>query len=133
MSEATTSTQNPGKNNNVIGFVISLVALLLGGYLMGALYLNGGKAAAAIVLVLPIAAIVISVMGMKASKAAGHKAGLGVAGMVIGIVAAVWLLISFAGLSALESFVEANGEDVQQLLEQYEDNLQEAFEEAEAH
>ena len=38
---------------------------------------------------------------MKESKAAGHKNGLGLTGMIISIVAIVWLLMVFAGLSLL--------------------------------
>ncbi len=120
MSEEINTTENPGKNQNIIGFVLSLVAFLLGGSLMGWLYLSAGKGAAAIVLLLPIAAIVISVMGMKASKAAGHKAGLGVAGMVIGIVALLWLVMAFFGLGALESLAE-NNEELQEALQQLQD------------
>ena len=58
-------------------------------------------AAAAVAFLFPIAGIVISVMGMKESKAAGHKNGLGLTGMIISIVAIVWLLMVFAGLSLL--------------------------------
>jgi hypothetical protein len=93
------SGENPGKMKGIIGFVISLVAILLGGSIMGWLFVAAGfsKGAAAI----PIAGIVISVMGMKESKAAGHKNGLGLTGMIISIVAIVWLLMVFAGLSLL--------------------------------
>ncbi len=101
--------ENPGKNRNVIGFVLSLVAIVLGGWLMGALYMSAGKWVALLVLALPIAAIVYSAKGMKTSKAAGFKAGLGVAGLVIGIVAAVWLLFAFMGLAAVDSMAGADG------------------------
>jgi hypothetical protein len=97
------SGENPGKMKGIIGFVISLVAILLGGSIMGWLFVAAGfsKGAAAIGFLFPIAGIVISVMGMKESKAAGHKNGLGLTGMIISIVAIVWLLMVFAGLSLL--------------------------------
>ena len=97
------SGENPGKMKGIMGFVISLVAILLGGSIMGWLFVAAGfsKAAAAVAFLFPIAGIVISVMGMKESKAAGHKNGLGLTGMIISIVAIVWLLMVFAGLSLL--------------------------------
>ena len=95
MSEEINTGANPGKGKNIAGFVLSLVGLLLGGSLMGVMFINGGKGAALAVLIIPILAIVISVMGMKASKDAGHKAGLGVAGMIIGIVGVIYLLVVF--------------------------------------
>ena len=97
------SGENPGKMKGIMGFVISLVAILLGGSIMGWLFVAAGfsKAAAAVAFLFPIAGIVISVMGMKESKAAGHKNGLGLTGMIISIVAVVWLLMVFAGLSLL--------------------------------
>ena len=110
------SGENPGKMKGIIGFVISLIAILLGGSIMGWLFVAAGfsKGAAAIGFLLPIAGIVISVMGMKASKAAGHKNGLGLTGMIISIVAIVWLLMIFAGLSLLagagEALIDAAGD-----------------------
>ena len=97
------SGENPGKMKGIIWFVISLVAALLGGSIMGWLFVAAGfsKGAAAIGFLFPISGIVISVMGMKESKAAGHKNGLGLTGMIISIVAIVWLLMVFAGLSLL--------------------------------
>ena len=100
-------TENPGKGKGIIGFVLSLVALLLGGTVMAWLFMAAGmsKGVAALGFLLPIGAIVVSVMGMKASKAAGHKNGLGLTGMIIGIVAFVWLIMVFMGLSMLASGV----------------------------
>lgn len=131
MSEEINTTENPGKNQNIIGFVLSLVSIVLGAYIMAFLYSAGGRGAAALTFVIPIAAIVFSVMGMKASKAAGHKAGMGVAGMVIGIVAIVILLLVFLTFnvvdSALEGGIESleNMENVEELREAME-NLQES-------
>jgi len=106
-------TENPGKGKGIIGFVLSLVSLLLGGTIMAWLFMAAGmsKGAAAITFLLPIGAIVVSVMGMKASKAAGHKNGLGLTGMIIAIVAFLWLIMVFMGLSMLANaggaFIEA--------------------------
>ncbi len=129
MSEEINTTENPGKGKNIAGFVLSLVAFLFGGWLMGALYVSGGKGAAMLALLVPIAAIVISVMGMKASKAAGHKAGLAVAGLVIGIVALVWLIFWFLGLGALDAALE-NGLDTLENSEALQEALENALEEA---
>ena len=109
------SGENPGKMKGIIGFVISLIALLLGGSIMVYLFAAGGasKGVAAIGFLLPIAGIVISVMGMKESKAAGHKNGLGLTGMIISIVAFVYLLIVFMGLSFVGGMIDAAG-DMQQ-------------------
>ena len=50
-------------------------------------------------------------MGMKESKAAGHKNGLGLTGMIISIVAIVWLLMVFAGLVILAgAMIRCSGE-----------------------
>ncbi len=57
------------------------------------------KGAGAVAFLLPIGGIVISVMGSKASKAAGHKNGLALTGMIISIVAFVWLIMAFMALS----------------------------------
>ena len=113
------SGENPGKMKGIMGFVISLVAILLGGSIMGWLFVAAGfsKAAAAVAFLFPIAGIVISVMGMKESKAAGHKNGLGLTGMIISIVAMVWLLICFAGLSLLAGAAD-NMMDAANALEQ---------------
>jgi hypothetical protein len=50
---------------------------------------KGSAGAAGIVLLLPILGLVFSAMGMKASKAAGEKRGLAIAGLVIAIVDAI--------------------------------------------
>ena len=55
---------------------------------------------AALGLLLPIGAIVISAMGMKASKAAGEKRGLALAGLVIGICALVYLALAVSAVAA---------------------------------
>lgn len=96
-------TENPGKSKGILGFVLSLVALLLGGTIMAWLFMAAGmsKGVAALGFLLPIGGIVVSVMGMKASKAAGHKNPLGLTGMIISIVGFVWLIMVFMGLSML--------------------------------
>lgn len=114
MSEGTV---NPGKSKGILGFVLSLVAILLGSILMALLggfnmftgEFNAGSGA--IPLILPIAAIYFSAMGMKASKAVGAKKGLATAGLIIGIVALLLNLWSFFGymnyaeaLNTLEGF-----------------------------
>jgi len=99
------NTNKSGKGKGIIGFVLSLVSLLLGGWLMGALWLStkGSAGAAGIVLLLPILGLVFSAMGMKASKAAGEKRGLAIAGLIVAIVALIYLGIAFSGMAFVSS------------------------------
>ena len=102
---------------------------------MGWLFIAAGKGAAAIIFLLPIAAIVFSVMGMKESKAAGHKAGLGVAGMIIGIVALLWCVMVFFTLDALNDLSGGMLENMDSIenLEGFEDALRDNIENLENH
>jgi hypothetical protein len=101
------NTNKSGKGKGILGFILSLVSLLLGGWLMSALFLatKGSAGAAGIVLVLPILGLIFSVMGMKASKAAGEKRGLAIAGLVIAIVSLVWLGLAFTALGVASSYI----------------------------
>ena len=101
MSEETTKS---GKGKGILGFILSLVSLLLGGWIMGALWVATFSAGAAgLVLLLPILGLIFSVMGMKASKAAGEKRGLAIAGLVISIVSIIYLGVAFAGMAFVSS------------------------------
>ncbi len=90
------SGENPGKKLGVAGFVISLVMLLLGWWFTALFTVWFGAAGPFIGLLVIVAGLVISVMGMKKSKAAGHKNGLGLTGMILSIVnLAITLIIIF--------------------------------------
>ena len=75
-----------GKNQAVAGFVLGIVALVLG-------FLGGWLS----VIALPVAVVglVLAVMGGKALKAAGQTSGIATAGLVIGIIAVVLTAIFF--------------------------------------
>ena len=59
-----------GKMKGTIGFVLSLVSIVLGGWVISALWAAAGfsTGAGAAGLLLPIGAVVFSAMGMSASK-----------------------------------------------------------------
>lgn len=94
-----------GKMKGIIGFVLSLVSIVLGGWVISALWAAAGfsTGAGAAGLLLPIGAVVFSAMGMSASKKAGEKRGLAIAGLVIGIIALIYLAIVVAGLGAMSA------------------------------
>ena len=113
--DSTTSSAPSGKTKGILGFVLSLVSFLLGGWVIAALFAaTFSVGAAALGLLLPIGAIVFSAMGKKASKAAGEKRGLAVAGLVIGICALVYLAIAVTGVAAMASFATGAGMDALQ-------------------
>jgi len=124
--DSTSSSAPSGKTKGILGFVLSLVSFVLGGWVIAALFAaTFSVGGAALGLLLPIGAIVLSAMGMKASKAAGEKRGLAVAGLVIGICALVYLAIVVSGVAAMASFVGgAGGMDALQDLGDAMQNLQ---------
>lgn len=56
-------------------------------------------------LVLCIVSIVLSVMGMSKLGKTGGKKGLGIAGMIIGIVATIYAIFLSLGLGAVDAGV----------------------------
>ena len=95
-----------GKGKGVIGFILALVSLILGGWIIGALYAaTFSTGAAALGLLVPILGLVFSAMGMKASKAAGEKRGLAIAGLVIAIVGLIYCGIVVAGVAAADALM----------------------------
>ncbi|MBQ7358159.1 MAG: hypothetical protein IJW65_05415 [Clostridia bacterium] len=75
-----------GKGQAIAGFVVSIVGLVLG-FMSGAFSLLGLPAA--------IVGLVLSVVGRKKLVAAEQPAGIGTAGLVVGIVAVVISAITF--------------------------------------
>ena len=120
-TDATETGAKSGKMKGILGFVLSLVSIILGSWVIGALYVAGGYSTgvAAIGLLLPILAVILSVMGMSASKKAGEKRGLAIAGLIIGICALVWLAIVVAGLGAMSSM----GGELLDAANEYQDAL----------
>lgn len=99
--------KNEGKTMGIAGFVLALVTLIFSSWVAAAsvaMMISGGSGWLMYLwLVLALASIVISVMGMSKSKRSGGKRGLAIAGMVIGIVSSVYCLILALGLSAAAS------------------------------
>ena len=123
--DSNTSGNPSGKTKGIIGFVLALAAILCGTWLLTLLgfdttTLTFSKGPAMAALILPILAIVISVMGMKACKAAGEKKGLAMAGMIIGIVAFIWMLITIFTLSAASGLMGEGFENLKDSLDQLE-------------
>ncbi len=85
------NTPNPGKGMGVTGFIISLVALVVGFVIYmicaASAVFGGGMGLAIFWTVLSVAGLVLSFMGMNKSKAAGHKPGLAMGGLIVGIFA----------------------------------------------
>lgn len=104
MSENTTPQ---GKGLAVGGFVLSLVTLIGAAWIAAiataSVILGGSAWLMYLWLVLAIVSIVLSVMGMSKLGKTGGKKGLGIAGMIIGIVATIWSIVLVLGISAAAS------------------------------
>jgi hypothetical protein len=99
-----TTTAPQGKGLALTGFILAVVGLVLSSWIgaiaLASMLLGGSPWIMYLWLVLCIVSIILSVMGMSKLKKTGGKRGLGIAGMVIGIVATVYALIITLGLSA---------------------------------
>ncbi|MCC6702614.1 MAG: hypothetical protein IT221_13875 [Fluviicola sp.] len=118
------ATQPQGKGLAVTGFVLSLVGLIFSSWIaaiaVASMLLGGSPWIMYLWLVICIVSIVLSVMGMSKLKKTGGKRGLGIAGMVIGIVATVYSLILVMGLSTAASMQSDMSSEFQDALDQIE-------------
>jgi hypothetical protein len=118
MSELNVSNAPQGKGLAVTGFVLSLVGLIFSSWIAAIAVVSiiaGGSAWLMYFwLVLCIASIVLSVMGMSKLGKTGGKKGLGVAGLVIGIVATIYSIILVLGLSVAAGAADSVGSDAMQ-------------------
>lgn len=131
MSEENNGVQPQGKQMGIAGFVLALVTLIFSSWIAAiavASMITGGSAWLMYLwLVLAIASVVLSGMGMSKLGKTGGKKGLAVAGLVIGIVSVVWSAILVAGLSVAASaagdFSNAleDNADWQEAMEQLDD------------
>lgn len=109
MSESLDLSQNKpeGKGLAVGGFVLALVGLVLSSIIAGlataSVMLGGSAWLMYLWIVLCVASVIMSAMGMSKLGKSGGKKGLAVAGLVIGIVAVVWSVILLLGISAAAS------------------------------
>lgn len=124
MSETldTNSTAPQGKGLAVTGFILSLVGLIFSSWIAviaAAMIIAGGSAWLMYFwLVLCIASVVMSAMGMSKLGKTGGKKGLAIAGLVIGIVATIWAIVLTLGLGAADAATDGMSEEFQQRLEQ---------------
>lgn len=124
MSETldTNSTAPQGKGLAVTGFILALVGLVFSGMIAviaaGMIVTGGSGWLMYFWLVLCIASVVMSAMGMSKLGKTGGKKGLAIAGLVIGIVATVWAIVLTMGLGAADAATDGMSDEFQQRLEQ---------------
>lgn len=124
MEENTNSAAktNAGKGLNVAGFVIALVALVLwiiiAGIATASAMLGGGMGLAIFWLIVSLLGTGLSVMGMMAANKGNGKKGLGIAGMVIGIVATI---LSFTTVMGVKKVHDTVGDAGKEMLENLAD------------
>jgi hypothetical protein len=93
-----------GKQAVIAGFVIALVTLIGASWIAvlatAAVIVGGSPWLMYLWLVLAVASVVLSAIGMSKLGKTGGKKGLAVAGLVIGIVSTVYCIILTLGISA---------------------------------
>ncbi len=122
MSELNVTSKPQGKGLAVTGFILSLVGLVFSAIVFGivtaGIAFGGGLGLAYFWLVLCLASVVMSAMGMAKLGKTGGKKGLGIAGLVIGIVALIWSIVLFMGVWAIKAGAgDLNLSDKQQIEE----------------
>ena len=107
MSEENNVSQPQGKSMGVAGFILSLVTLLFSSWIAviatASMIAGGSPWLMYFWLVLAIAGVVFSAMGMSKLGKTGGKKGLAIAGLVIGIISVIYCLMLSAGLSAVDA------------------------------
>jgi hypothetical protein len=118
MEENTNSAvkTSAGKGLNVAGFVIALVALVLwiviAGIATASAMLGGGMGIAIFWLIISLLGTGLSVMGMMAANKGNGKKGLGIAGMVLGIVATILSFTTVLGVKKVHATVGDAGKEL---------------------
>ena len=72
---------------------------------------GGGMGLAYFWVVLCLASVIMSAMGMKKLGATGGKKGLAIAGLIIGIVATIWAIMLTMGLNTAAGVADVVGSD----------------------
>jgi hypothetical protein len=135
---------NAGKGLNVAGFVIALVALVLwiiiAGIATASAVLGGGMGIAIFWLIVSLLGTGLSVMGMMAAGKGNGKKGLGIAGMVIGLVATILSFTTVLGVKKVHDTVGDAGKemfenlaDTAKLRESLENMIEQAVDSSQAH
>ena len=115
MSEETTKS---GGGKGIIGFILGLVSLLLGWWIIGAIFAATFSAgAAALGMLVPILGLVFSAMGMKS-----EKRGLAITGLILAIIGLIICAFvtwgCFAAASVGGAMMDA-AQDYQNTLDSY--------------
>lgn len=128
MSENAGNVKPQGKGLAVTGFILSLVGLLFGWIVYGiitaaaiaaaALGQKSGMGLGYFWIVLCVAAVALSAMGMSKLGKTGGKKGLAISGLIIGIVALVWTIFMHLGVGKAVDAANANNQEVQDAIEQ---------------
>jgi len=130
MEESTSKPQ--GKGLAVTGFIISLVAIVfywvISPFTLLAAVAGGGWTMAIIWMVLSLAGVVLSFMGMKKLGATGGKKGLAITGVVLGALAVVlcaWLIYGVTQAQAVATdALQDFGGQLNDAMQQLNDSLQ---------
>jgi hypothetical protein len=128
MSELNVSNAPQGKGMAVTGFILSLVGLIFGWIVYGiitasaiasaALGQKSGMGLGYFWIVLCVASVALSAMGMVKLGKTGGKKGLGIAGLIIGIVALIWTIMMHIGVGAAVDAANGQGSVFQDAMEQ---------------
>ena len=100
MSEENNGAKPQGKGLAVTGFILALVGLVLNAPVMGAALLSGSMGLGYFWVVLCVVGTILSAMGMMKLGKTGGKKGLAIAGLIIGIVAIIWSVVSAMAIGA---------------------------------
>jgi hypothetical protein len=120
MSELNVSNAPQGKGMAVTGFILSLVGILVPFNVIAVLM--GSAALAYFGLILCILSVALSAMGMSKLGKTGGKKGLGIAGLVIGLVATVWTVLGVMQIGeAIDARNKLGGEFERGLMEMQKD------------
>lgn len=129
MSETldTNVSKPQGKGLAVTGFILALVGVVFGWLVYGAITLNAVAAAATgqeagmglgyFWIVLCLASVVMSAMGMSKLGKTGGKKGLAIAGLVIGIVALLLTIWYHIGVGAAVELANQNSNQIKDALQ----------------
>ena len=94
MSEENSGGQPQGKGLAITGFILATVGLVFNAFVMAAAILSGNKGLAWFWVILCVAGAGLSAMGMMKLGKTGGKKGLAIAGLIIGLIAAIWSVMS---------------------------------------
>lgn len=125
MSDLDTTQAPQGKGQAVGGFILALVGIVVPFNAIAVL--AGSMILSYLGLALCIISIVLCGMAMGKLKKSGQKRGLAIAGLVIGLVATVWMAMAIAPTMVL---VEARNQGVSELQGMDADDIRDAMEQA---